>query len=711
MAVSAAKLEANRRNAAKSCGPTTQSGKDRSKLNAVKHGMRAATLVLLDEDAQALDDRKSDWAASLMPRGAAEQRIVEDAVEYTWLRDRARRAQEARLATNIVNSGVDEAIREADEVLRLGQKLFADNRGPLANYPHYDREDDQFPENVPVVSESEIVDGDPEDPQRLVLRLQAMAGGCQWMLDRWAELRSILEEGMDWQSADKLKAVRLLGRHPIEAVDDRNVLMIFVACQMMESRAGKLIPEIWNDLRKYERKQYAERLVGRGIEKLTPTDAAAARQVLYSIIDRATAQIALKAEAHRVRAEINDSLAADRLAFDDSPEAERLRRFDLACGRGLARSLDSLIKLRRAPELGDCSSSVVDGPSSVAGDTLETSVTPDETNEPTYACENVTNEVADASQRARKALKRSRIKIRSRIRSKDRRPTVDRENTTNEGTADLEIVTNRPHARENTTNEATAGCEIVMNEPGHACEIATNEPTLAADVGLESPTYMKATEQNSTNEHTDCCENVTNEPTDACENTTNEPTAAGAIVTNEATVDREIVTNEATDARDIDATEPTLAAGVGLESPTYMTAPAQKPSIEPALAALGEGGSSAELKVGMTDGDDGDAPAEIDRQKTADSNRAGLVRMVALRAEKLRELNEESRGEAKEANAGRRPRCDWHKNGEPADAPRKLGEGTKPRTMETNGAQTVGDSAELVNAVSGLTLMAWPTYG
>jgi hypothetical protein len=51
--------------------------------------MRAATLVLLDEDAQALDDRKAAWVASLMPRGAAEQQIVDDAVEYSWLRDRA----------------------------------------------------------------------------------------------------------------------------------------------------------------------------------------------------------------------------------------------------------------------------------------------------------------------------------------------------------------------------------------------------------------------------------------------------------------------------------------------------------------------------------------------------------------------------------------------------------------------------------------------
>jgi hypothetical protein len=164
MAISEAKLEANRCNGRKSRGPLTEAGKNRSKLNAVKHGMRAAALVLLDEVAQALDDRKADWTASLLPRGAAEQRIVDDAVEYSWLRDRDRRVQEARLATNIVNAGVDEANREADEVLRLGQILFSDHRGPLANYPHFDRQEDGYPENVPLVSQSEIVDGDPEEP-------------------------------------------------------------------------------------------------------------------------------------------------------------------------------------------------------------------------------------------------------------------------------------------------------------------------------------------------------------------------------------------------------------------------------------------------------------------------------------------------------------------------------------------------------------------
>jgi hypothetical protein len=85
-------------------------------------------------------------------------------------------------------------------------------------------------------------------------------------------------------------------------------------------------------------------------------------------------------------------LAADRLAFADNPETERLRRFDLACGRGLANSLDSLLKLRRAPEWVDCPSSVLPDPLSAAGDTLESIATPNETNEPTDARENVASE-------------------------------------------------------------------------------------------------------------------------------------------------------------------------------------------------------------------------------------------------------------------------------------------------------------------------------
>jgi hypothetical protein len=80
--------------------------------------------------------------------------------------------------------------------------------------------------------------------------------------------------------------------------------------------------------------------------------------------------------------------------------------------------------------------------------------------------------------------------------------------------------------------------------------------------------------------------------------------------------------------------------------------------------------------------------------------------MVALRAEKPRELIEEIRREAKEANAARRSRPEWHKNGRPADRPKKRAGRTKPRTTATIAARAVGNSAERVKAISGLTIRA-----
>jgi hypothetical protein len=449
MVVSDAKLAANRRNAQKSTGPRTEEGKRNSKLNAVTHGSRAETVILKCEDPQAFEDRSEAWSACLLPGNDVEQNAVDDAVEYSWLKDRTRRAQTARLATNISNAGIEEAKREAEEVISLGRKLFWDHRRPLAVFPHLDMETMKEPGQQRAVAFSEVAD-DPYDPQRLVVHLQSTAGGCQWMLDRWSELKSILDEGRTWQSPDKLKAVRLLGRHAVEAVDERDVLMVFLACQAMELEADMSFPEIFNDFRTYEKKIYTRRLEGRGIDRLRPNDAAAARLALLDIIERAMAPIKIQAEAHRRRSEFNDVLAIDRLAFDDSPVGERLRRYELVSGRGMARSLDILIKLRRSVVSG--SLSVVSGPLSVVSDKIGALDKPIAPNEPTVACENAPNE-----------------------------PTAAQDNVTNEPTAVQENVTNEPTAsQENVTNEPTASRKNVTNEPTASQKNVTNEPTAVA---------------------------------------------------------------------------------------------------------------------------------------------------------------------------------------------------------------------------------------
>ena len=86
MAVSEAKLEANRRNAKQSTGPRTEAGKFRSSQNAVTHGLRAESLVVLDEDPQALEDRRVAWRACLLPGDDVEERAVGERARLTSAR-------------------------------------------------------------------------------------------------------------------------------------------------------------------------------------------------------------------------------------------------------------------------------------------------------------------------------------------------------------------------------------------------------------------------------------------------------------------------------------------------------------------------------------------------------------------------------------------------------------------------------------------------
>ncbi len=74
------------------------------------------------------------------------------------------------------------------------------------------------------------------------------------------------------------------------------------------------------------------------------------RAVLLDIIDRATEELEDKAVLYRELEAIDLQTAGRRLSWDDTPEGERLRRYELTCKRSWSRMFDLLIKIRRSGE-------------------------------------------------------------------------------------------------------------------------------------------------------------------------------------------------------------------------------------------------------------------------------------------------------------------------------------------------------------------------
>jgi hypothetical protein len=84
-------IDANRRNARKSTGPTTEEGKLRSRCNAVRHGLTAETVIGALEDAE---DYKAFEAAIISDydaQSAVERELVLRLASLLWRLRRATR--------------------------------------------------------------------------------------------------------------------------------------------------------------------------------------------------------------------------------------------------------------------------------------------------------------------------------------------------------------------------------------------------------------------------------------------------------------------------------------------------------------------------------------------------------------------------------------------------------------------------------------------
>jgi len=95
------RTEINRANAQLSTGPKTAEGKQRSSLNALRHGLTGQIVVMPTEDLQAYQLHLESFTEEYGPKGATESNLVQALADTSWRLNRV-----AALETNLLMLGM-----------------------------------------------------------------------------------------------------------------------------------------------------------------------------------------------------------------------------------------------------------------------------------------------------------------------------------------------------------------------------------------------------------------------------------------------------------------------------------------------------------------------------------------------------------------------------------------------------------------------------
>jgi hypothetical protein len=340
---SPARIAANIANSKKSTGGRTQAGKNRSRMNAVKHGMTARIVLLPGECPEEFRARVYGWFDALRPQDSVEVTMAERAVYTSLQLDRLVRARSALTCLKAETRAQDDRQRREMEVTEIGLELLRTPMGQAAVSP--------FAELTSDAKEGErrgkADDGDHDHPARLVLRLSSNLAGCQWLLGRWQELKEILENGLNWRAPERFRLLRLLGIHAADAFLTPDLATLLQTSEMLDPEAGSAAIELWKEVVSPAEFASVEAAYRQHASRRRVVDRDSAREYLLAIVERETAKLEERAETHKGREELEELLAQHTAAVDISREGELLRRYECASERLMLRYIDE-IKTRHA---------------------------------------------------------------------------------------------------------------------------------------------------------------------------------------------------------------------------------------------------------------------------------------------------------------------------------------------------------------------------
>jgi hypothetical protein len=188
-------LEANRRNARKSTGPITQEGKQRSRCNAVRHGLIAETVIGALEDAEDYQAFEATIIADYDAQSAVERELVLRLASLLW---RLRRATTMETGLFEIQADHLSKFRQARQVLPASREVvYAMFRG--ADLVSYDRD----PASHDITNSAQAVpisEPNPDDPTIELARcFVRLANLPNFALDRLSRYEATL-----WRQAGQI---------------------------------------------------------------------------------------------------------------------------------------------------------------------------------------------------------------------------------------------------------------------------------------------------------------------------------------------------------------------------------------------------------------------------------------------------------------------------------------------------------------------------
>ncbi len=142
-----------------------------------------------------------------------------------------------------------------------------------------------------------------------------------------------------WQSHDRLKAIRLLGRQPVEANDDRRIVTIFVASHALRPGGKTAFDDLLGDLQDTQQERYEKAVRERWPDLFGTREKEEWRQILLALADQNIERLNAKLEVHEQNADAQAERTFVRLSFDPSPEGEALRNYLIKCTNALFRGM------------------------------------------------------------------------------------------------------------------------------------------------------------------------------------------------------------------------------------------------------------------------------------------------------------------------------------------------------------------------------------